>query len=146
MQLVRSSFLLIVFIFISQNLFAQNEPPQELVWVCNYNGGVYYDWLNTSTDVGGTWPAPGAVRYYNFDPSGRRALNYASNTAYNCYGFIAGSPANESCRVSGNNGVRGYFLYSTTYCPLDDYIPLLLIIGGILGFATTKRRYLYVEN
>lgn len=139
---MKKIFLLLVILNISfsQSLFAQNAPPQTGVWVCNYSNGVYYDWLGTYTDVGtGIWPAPGVTRYYNFNPTGTRALNFASNPAYACYRFIAGSPANESCRISGNNGVRGYFLYSLTYCPIDEYVILMLIISGISGFLFIRK-------
>ena len=131
--------LLFLLVFYCGNLFAQNEPPQTGVWVCVWNGNAYYDWLGTSTDVGGPWPASG-TRYYNFNPTGRRINNFSSSPAYNCYSFTAGSPANESCRVSGNNGTRGYFLYSVTNCPLDQNIYYLIAATILTVFYGRKKK------
>lgn len=137
MRFIRVLFFLLL--FYCDNIFAQNEPPQAGVWVCVRNGNAYYDWLGTSTDVGGPWPSSG-TRYYNFNPTGRRINNFDSSAAYDCYSFTAGSPANESCRVSGNNGTRGYFLYSLTYCPLDKNIYYLIAatIVTVLCVRTKK--------
>jgi len=139
---MKKIFLILVFlnICLSKNLFAQNEPPQALVWVCNYNNNVYYDYLGTYSDVGiGIWPIVGVVRYYNFNPTGRRATNFGNNPSYACYRFTASSPANESCRISGNNGVRGYFLYNVIYCPLDKYVKITFIVFGIVSFNLIRK-------
>lgn len=142
-------FYILIFLlgYSSFNLFAQNAPPQELVWVCNYNSNIYYTYSNSYSDVGtGTWPAAGVIRYYNFDPNGIRTVNYTSNNAYACYKFFV-SPSNESCRINGNNGTRGFFTYSPTNCPIDDYAwILLLIIGGTSIYYIKSKNIKFLNN
>ena len=136
-ELYVSIFLLL---FTSFNLFAQNEPPHEVVMVCIYSGSAYYDASGPFTDVGtGTWPFGGATRKYVYNPSGARAVNYGSNNAYACYRFVP-SVLHESCSINGQDAIRGYFLKTST-CPFDDETPILLAISSCFAVSFIMASY-----
>jgi len=99
------------------------------------NNVVYYDWLGTSD--GGKYVFKGYPTY-SIAPY---TWNSSAMAAYPCYRWIVDENP-QGCKIktsSSSNtyiaGQRGYFLQSTTYCPLDDYIILLFIPLMVLGWC-----------
>lgn len=72
--------------------------------------------------------------------SGGSVCYVASGRTYVCVGFLC---LGASYYVYDNpirQGVKGAFTASAVGCPLDDYIPFLLLVSGGLGFFVLKNK------
>lgn len=100
------------------------------------NDIAYGDWVSPWQNPSGTGP-------YVFDAQGS-SYNWTTTNqnTYSCYRFIEDS-GGYGCTIKQSNGTyssgtRGPFYYSTTYCPLDDYIWLLIIPVGAFAFFSLR--------
>lgn len=94
---------------------------------------VYYDWLGS--DNGGKYVFKGypsyAITPYTWNST---AMNN-----YPCYRWIVyENPMGCKIKTSASSntyidGQRGYFQYSTTYCPIDDYVTYLILGTAFIG-------------
>jgi len=119
---------LLVFPFIccfASNVFADG-------CALNYNTAnevIYYGLINAATKNFGS-----PVAYNNANP--------AYQTACPKYNFNTAVTDGQSCRINGviNSAYRYIPSFTFIACPIDDYLPLLLLSAGFMGFFVIRSK------
>lgn len=98
---------------------------------CLYLGDIYTYQQGTTSGIDP--PAPYPPGSY---PRYRSALFIPESSAF-CV-----NSSSSPCRVGGNIQQWGVLVgYSITDCPIDDYIPLMLVISGSVGVLFLRERF-----